>query len=107
MNVRLGKTLPIESKVFLPIIRVCPLVFSLKNFKSAGRCHKSLLSFPIALFVELATIILSVIMLQIYLYPPDYFIFFLLLQEYCIMDKNIQKELITFLKNGEGKKLKG
>jgi hypothetical protein len=48
------KGFPNDSKVFLPITTGMPQVVFLKNFKSLGKCHGSLLSLPITLFAEAA-----------------------------------------------------
>ena len=46
----LGKALPIDSKVFRPIIMALPDVTFLKKLKSLGKCHSNWLSLPMALF---------------------------------------------------------
>ena len=44
-----------ERKVFLPMIRVCPVVSFLKRFRSSDMCHSRRLSFPMARFSAMAT----------------------------------------------------
>src|SRR5690625_4507588 len=67
---RLGNTLPIESNVLRPMIIVCPVVLSLKNFKSSGKCHGISFSKPMTRFLSIATnreiIILLVVLSDIF-----------------------------------------
>ena len=52
-----GSAFPIESYVILPIIIVLPIVIFLKFFRSSDKCQGIPLSFPITLFLDIATII--------------------------------------------------
>ena len=55
--VRLGKALPMDSKVFRPIMTECPVVSNLNCFKSAESFQSNWLSFPITPSNAVATII--------------------------------------------------
>ena len=49
-----------DRKVFLPIKILCPIVFSLKKFKSFGRCHIRSPFFPSSKFFPIAAIIVNI-----------------------------------------------
>jgi len=63
MFVRFGKILPIDSKVFLPMITGWPVVSFLKRLRSSEMGNKSLPPFPMArcLSVIAATMLIRVI----------------------------------------------
>lgn len=53
---RLGRGLPMDWKVFLPMRRLWPEVICLKNWRSSGMDQGRVLLMPITLFSEIATI---------------------------------------------------
>src|SRR5690554_1655232 len=63
-----GRTLPMLSKVFLPMMMVCPSVIFLKCLRSFGRCQRSPFSLPIMLFLPTATTMLSMLHCDLHLY---------------------------------------
>ena len=52
-----SRAVPRDSKVFCPIMTVCPLVVSLKCFMSAGKFHRRSFFLPISLFLPTAPMI--------------------------------------------------
>src|SRR2546427_6313869 len=59
MVVRLGRGLPIDSKVRRPMTTIWPVVIFLNHLKSSGRCHGILLPAPMTRLSDMAAMALK------------------------------------------------